>query len=185
MNYRNAKSLGLALLLSGVAGLSWAGTPASVSESTGKAADRKTESVRLHQSAEWSDGAHMLRGLKRLDLSDSQKQAVRQLLDSQRETLKSLMERRRDSLKALQALQGAAWDEAQAQRLSQAYGTVVAELSFQHQKISAELRKLLTPEQWQQLQSLRDERRGRDAPAADRPRDRDPARDGKKPQEKR
>jgi len=107
-------------------------------------------------------GSGILRGLSKLNLTESQKNDVRQILDSRKATFESLHERARANWDALRTV-----SESQAPDTS-AVGAAFLKLRASRQALRAEresamqkIRSHLTTEQKNQLDTMKQERRER------------------------
>jgi len=105
-------------------------------------------------------GFGILRGLSRLDLTESQKNDVRRIMDARKATFESLHERTRADRKALRAVSevsapdtsavGAAFLKLRSDRVA---------LRAERESTMKEIRSLLTNEQREKLDTMREEHR--------------------------
>jgi len=105
-------------------------------------------------------GFGILRGLSRLDLTESQKNDVRRIMDSRKATFESLHERARVDREALRAVSevsapdtsavGAAFLKLRSDRVA---------LRAERESTMKEVRSLLTNEQKEKLDTMREEHR--------------------------
>ena len=100
--------------------------------------------------------------LRALDLTDAQREQVRQLTQQQREQTRALLERARAAREAQrQAVEAIPFNEPQVRAALQALAEVQTELAVQQARIQSDVYALLTPEQQQRLQQVRAEREAR------------------------
>ena len=104
-------------------------------------------------------GFGILRGLSRLNLTDSQKNDVRQILDSRKATFQSLRDQARSNREALRTV-----SESQTPDPS-AVGAAYLKLQASRQALRAEresamqqIRTVLTPDQQNQLDAMKQQR---------------------------
>jgi Spy/CpxP family protein refolding chaperone len=115
-----------------------------------------------HEQGKRGGGFGMMRGLSRLNLTDSQKADVQRIMDSRKATFQSLRDRAHSDWEALQNLSegsapdtsvvGAAFLKLRADREA---------LRAERQSAMQEVRTILTPEQKQTLDTMTQERRER------------------------
>jgi periplasmic protein CpxP/Spy len=98
---------------------------------------------------------------ERLNLTDAQKQQMRQIAERHRESTKAL----REQAHAARGQRGAAFDgtfnEAEVRAAAQARANARVELEVAHARMMSEMFAVLTPEQKVQLAALRQEREQR------------------------
>lgn len=103
-----------------------------------------------------------MRGLSRLDLTESQKADVKRIMESRKATFESLRERARSNWDALQNLtEGSAPDRA---AVGAAYLKVQADreaLRAERESTMLEIRSILTTEQKEKLDTMKQERKER------------------------
>lgn len=105
-------------------------------------------------------GPGMQRALEKLNLSDAQRADMKKLMEGARKDMREMMDRRHKAMQAMKEDQdNGAWDEAKARQRAREYGDVATEMSFLHQRINHDMQKILTPEQWKKMQSMREEHR--------------------------
>lgn len=102
---------------------------------------------------------HMVRELK---LDTKQRDAVRAITDKHRSEMRALRDRMADNHKQLHelTLQGDA-DEAKVRTLADAQGKDMADMIMLRTRMQAEIAKVLTPAQREQMQKQRHDRMGR------------------------
>ncbi len=101
-------------------------------------------------------------GLRALDLTEAQRQQVRQLTEQYREQTKPLMDRVQAAQEARrQALEAIPFNEQQIRSASQALAEVEVELAVQRGRFQSDVYALLTPEQQARLQKMRADREAR------------------------
>ncbi len=100
--------------------------------------------------------AHIDHMVRELNLSTTQRDAVRAIVDKHRAEARALRDRMADNHKQLRALtaQGDA-DEAKVRTLADAQGKNVADMIVLHTRMQAEIDKVLTPAQREQLRKRR------------------------------
>jgi Spy/CpxP family protein refolding chaperone len=99
---------------------------------------------------------------KALNLTDAQRQQVRQMAESNKSTTKSLMLNLLNAEKALrEAIAKNPSDEATIRSLSTTVGNARTELTVQRAKFRSQIVTILTPEQKQQLAQWDDKRQSR------------------------
>ena len=109
-------------------------------------------------------GSHpgIFRALMRLDLTDSQKHEIALALKKHREEVMEQADAMHNAREGLrQASEAEELDEARVRKAYEAVATAGEEMAVRRARIHAELRGILTPEQWQVLQKNRDEKRER------------------------
>ena len=100
--------------------------------------------------------------LRALDLTDAQREQVRQLTQQHREQTRALVERAEAAREAQrQAMDATPFIEQQIRAAMQALAEVQTELAVQQARLQSDIYPLLTPEQQQRLQEMRAEREGR------------------------
>ena len=115
--------------------------------------------------------------LRRLDLSDAQRDQVRELMRSQSETMRTRAEAHRKTHDELRQLpMSEDYSEAKLKALAEASGKAAAEMAELRARTARQLHQILTPEQRQQLAKQseqrmegREERMERREPAAAAP----------------
>jgi len=104
------------------------------------------------------EGPQMHKALERLDLSESQRKQVDDLMTATRKDMRSLMERRRKSMQAMEPGKQAQWNAAEARKKADEYGKVAADMAYQRMEMVSQLRSILNDQQWKELQKMREER---------------------------
>ena len=100
--------------------------------------------------------------LRALDLTEAQREQVRQLTEQHREQSRTLLDRLRTAQEARrQAVEAIPFSEPQIRTAAQALADVEAELAVQQARLQADVYALLTPEQQTRLQTMRAERDAR------------------------
>jgi len=110
-----------------------------------------------------------LRGMAGLDLSQEQKEAIHDIIKGERSSIRPLMERMREARMALQdAITADPVDEALIRQRTQAMADAGVDLAMLRAQIGAKVRALLTEEQRERVEELRERRqqRGRARAAA-------------------
>ncbi len=123
------------------------------------------------------DGDQLPPMLRRLDLSDAQRDQVRELMRSQSETMRTRAEAHRKTHDELRQLpMSEDYSEAKVKALAEASGKAAAEMAELRARTARQLHQILTPEQRQQLAKQseqrmegREERMERREPAAAAP----------------
>ena len=100
--------------------------------------------------------------LRALDLTDAQRDQVRQLTEQHREQSRDLLERVRAARDAQRkAGEAVPFSEQDVRAAAQALGELESELAVSQARLQSEIQALLTPEQQQKLQTMRAERAAR------------------------
>jgi protein CpxP len=100
--------------------------------------------------------------LRALDLTDAQREQVRQLTAQHREQTRTLLDRLQAAQEARRnAVEAIPFSEPQIRAAAQALAEVEAELAVQQARLQADVYALLTPEQQTKLQTMRAERDAR------------------------
>ena len=100
--------------------------------------------------------------LEALNLTDAQREQVRQLMQQHREQTRPLVDRLRAAHEAQrQAVEAIPADEARIRAATGERAAVEAELAVHRARLQADVYALLTPEQQQRAQQLRAEREAR------------------------
>lgn len=100
--------------------------------------------------------------LRQLELTDAQRQQIRQLAQQHRTTLRPLVERMRTAAAAQrQAIEAVPVDEGRIRAAAQELAQAQADLAVQQARLQGDVYALLTPEQQQRVQQLRAERQNR------------------------
>lgn len=103
--------------------------------------------------------ALMLRGL---DLTEAQREQVRQLSQQNREQLRGLMDRLRAAQEARrQAVEAVPFNEPQVRAAMKELSDIEADLAVAQARLQSDIHALLTAEQQQRLQQLRADRQAR------------------------
>lgn len=101
-------------------------------------------------------GGFGLPGLRELDLTDAQKEQVRNIQQSHRTEMQQIAERQRTAERAIaQASNGNTVDEGAIRTESQALATAIADGAILRAKVNAEIYNVLTAEQQQKLNEFR------------------------------
>lgn len=107
-------------------------------------------------------GGFGLPGLRQLDLSDAQKEQIRNIQQSHRDEARQIAQRTEVAHRDLNlAAQGNVVDEANIRAKANALAAVIADGTIHRAKVNAEVFNVLTSEQQQKLESLRTERQER------------------------
>lgn len=94
--------------------------------------------------------------LRALDLTDAQREQIRQLTQQQREQARPLLDKVRAAQEARrQALEAVPFSEQQIRAAAQALAEVEADLAVQRARLQADIYALLTTEQQAQLEKMR------------------------------
>jgi Spy/CpxP family protein refolding chaperone len=111
------------------------------------------------------------RALARLDLTDQQKQQIAGILEANRQAVEQAKEARAAAMKAyVQAVNGG--DEASIRSAGAAVGKAMADMAVLRLQVAGTVKAVLTPEQRQQLEAMKDHRAQRSTTAlspVDRP----------------
>jgi Spy/CpxP family protein refolding chaperone len=100
--------------------------------------------------------------LERLDLTPEQEKSVEALLDQRRDELRTAHDRMRDARRSLHELaEDPASDRKAVERAAGELGEAEAAVTLGRVSFMRDVRALLTPEQLQELESMRDEVRSR------------------------
>ena len=114
--------------------------------------------------------------LRELELTDAQREQVRQLMEQQRESSRALFERAQAARVAQrQAIDAIPFSESAVRTAMAAIAAVDADLAVQEARLQSEIYQLLTAEQQEQLQKIRADREARMKERLARPRQRGPA----------
>ena len=104
-----------------------------------------------------------------LDLTDAQREQVRQLTQQHREQTRALVERAHAAEEVQrQAMDAPSFNEQQVRAATQALAEAQTDLAVQQARLRSDIYALLTPEQQQRLQQMRAEREGREQERRDR-----------------
>lgn len=107
-------------------------------------------------------GPMLMLPLRQLGLSDAQQQQVRQLLQQYREQTRNLVDQVRAAEDARRtAVETVPVDEGRIRAAMEQLLDRQTELAIQQARLHSDIRALLTPEQQQQLEKLREEREAR------------------------
>ena len=107
-------------------------------------------------------GMGIITGLRQLDLTDAQREAVRGVMEASRSELKAIRERSAPLRAALRdATTAEVVDEALVRHYTAQLADVQADMAIASAKVRAEIFQLLTPEQQAKVQELRAERERR------------------------
>ncbi|TAK50872.1 MAG: periplasmic heavy metal sensor [Gammaproteobacteria bacterium] len=111
------------------------------------------------QCMDRSEGDQLPPMLHRLDLSDAQRDQVRELMRSQSETMRARAEAHRKTHDELRQLpMSEDYSEAKLKALAEASGKAAAEMAELRARTARQLHQLLTPEQRQQLGKMSEQR---------------------------
>ena len=100
--------------------------------------------------------------LRQLNLTDAQKEQVRQLMDQHREQSRGLFGRVQAAQEAQRkAMEAIPFSEPQIRSAMQALGEVQTELAVQQARLQSDVFALLTPDQQEQLKKIRADRQAR------------------------
>ena len=101
-------------------------------------------------------GGFGLPGLRQLDLSDAQKEQIRNIAESHREESRQIAERTRTARRALnQASEGTVVNETDIRAKASDLATAIADGTIHRAKVNAEILNVLTAEQQEKLKALR------------------------------
>ena len=107
--------------------------------------------------------------LRALDLTDAQREQVRQLTQQHRQQTRPLVERAHAAEEAQrQAMDAPSFSEQQVRAAAQALAEVQTDLAVQQARLRSDIYALLTPEQQQRLQQMQAEREVREQERRDR-----------------
>ena len=107
-------------------------------------------------------GPHAGLALHALDLTDAQREQVRQLSEQHREQMRPLVARvQAAKLTQRQAMDAIQFNEARIRAAMQSLAEAEAEVAVQHARRTSDIYALLTAEQQQRVQSMRTEREAR------------------------
>ena len=95
---------------------------------------------------------------RRLNLTDQQKTDIKGIIKEEFASTKDLRTKSRENRQQLRALNG---DDPQVQTLAADQGQLISQLIVSAERAKAEIYKVLTPEQQQQLQNMRKARQQR------------------------
>ena len=113
--------------------------------------------------------------LRTLDLTDAQREQVRQLTQQHREQTRTLVERAEAAREAQrQAMAATPFSESQVRAAMQALAEAQTDLAVQQARLQSEIHALLTTEQQQRLEKMRTEREARAKERQNRVRQRQP-----------
>jgi Spy/CpxP family protein refolding chaperone len=101
-------------------------------------------------------GGHELRFLSRyLNLTDTQKAQIKQLLENEKSSMEPLMQQEHQGhLQMTQLVQSGNFDETKAQTIATSLSQTTAQSMVQRAKVDAEIFQLLTPEQKTKMTQL-------------------------------
>ena len=100
--------------------------------------------------------------LRALDLTEAQREQVRQLAQQHREQTRPLLERARTAERARrQAVEAIPFSESEIRAAAQALAEIETDLAVQQARLQADIYALLTPDQQGQLQKMRVDREAR------------------------
>jgi protein CpxP len=115
--------------------------------------------------------------LRGLELTEAQREQVRQLTEQHREQTRTLLEQLQAAQEARRkAVEAIPFSEPQIRTAAQALAEVEIELAVQQARLQADVYALLTPEQQGRLQTMRAERDARMKQRMDRSQQRAPRR---------
>lgn len=104
-------------------------------------------------------GGAAMHGLKRLDnLSDEQRDQIKGIMRGQRDVMRDRMTDMRDSRMALRDAMQKGADEATLRPMAEKQGAMVTEMIMARAKVRNQIQAVLTEEQRQQLEQMRNER---------------------------
>ena len=107
-------------------------------------------------------GPPLFHALHQLDLSDTQKQQVHDLMGTHHDEMRATMESLRQAHDALrEASEASPLDETAIRAASAKVAAIEADLAVAHARIQQELRRILTEAQWTGLKQLEAEHPGR------------------------
>ena len=97
-----------------------------------------------------------LPGLRQLDLADTQKEQIKNIVASHRDEARQIAERRRTAERELRlAGEGPTVDEANIRAKANALAAAIAESTIHQSKVNAEIFNVLTSEQQEKLKAFR------------------------------
>ena len=106
-------------------------------------------------------GDRMMHVMKKLDLTDEQKQAVRSIKDESQEQMASKRDEMSDIRKALHEQQSAeTYDAAKVRELADARANIMSDMTVQKVETMNRIRKQLTAEQREKLDHIKEKRFG-------------------------
>ena len=106
------------------------------------------------------EGRRVLPGLRGLDLSDAQKEQIRNIRQSHRDEVRAITERTRSARRGIdQASHGASVDEAAIRSQSTALAAAITDGAILRAKVNTQIFNVLTAEQQQKLNELRAQKR--------------------------
>ncbi len=108
-------------------------------------------------------GMPMMRALARLDLSESQRSRVQAIMDQVREQMEAHRRAMRSIREQLAALDPGSYDEKAVRKLASQLSEQMTEMVVLTQQTRSRIHAVLTPEQQQQLEKLRQQREARRA----------------------
>jgi Spy/CpxP family protein refolding chaperone len=107
--------------------------------------------------------------LRALDLTEAQREQVRQLTEQHREQTRTLAERVRTAGEAQrEAMEATPFDEQNIRVTAQAFSEVQTDMAVQRARLRSDIHALLTPDQQQQLATMQAEREARQAQRQER-----------------
>lgn len=107
--------------------------------------------------------------LRALDLTEAQREQVRQLTEQHREQTRALAERVRAAGEAQrEAMEATSFNEQNIRVTAQAFAEVQTDMAVQEARLRSDIYALLTPDQQQQLATMQAEREARQAQRQER-----------------
>lgn len=126
---------------------------------------------RRHEGRNGPDGERLPPMLRGVELSDSQREQIREIMRTQAEDMRTRGEELQQTREALRSLAlSEDFSEAKLKELAAAHGRAVAAMAGQHALNARRIHQLLTPEQRKQLEERRrdcEEQRGKKADGGD------------------
>lgn len=111
---------------------------------------------RKHRGGKHRDGFGMM--AKKLNLTDAQKEQVKQISEASRAKIKPLMEQMKANRQQLKSLtENGQFDEAQIQNVANQQGVISAQLIVEKTRVKAQMFQILTPEQKAQAAALKEQ----------------------------
>lgn len=95
---------------------------------------------------------------EKLNLTDAQKEQMKQIAARYRESTKALRQQERGNREGFDALKGGTFDEAAVRAAAQARANARVEMEVAHARMMSEMYNILTPEQKAQLAAERQQR---------------------------
>jgi periplasmic protein CpxP/Spy len=112
------------------------------------------------------EGHNFLGGIARhLDLTEAQKAQAKEILEAERAIMQPVFEQMRENREALRAAtEGGQFSEAEVTRLAQIHGELSAQMIVSRERVQAQLWQILTPEQREKAEELKQQFQERKGP---------------------